>query len=333
MRNILSDKHRNRIAAALLYLAFGYGVAVSARAADDGGYAGAFLRLDIDPRAAALGGAYTGLAEGPAGFHYNPAGPSWAAERMVDASYRKMGFDRRFGSVAVLWTLRKEAAVVGSWVHAGVSDVYERDLEGAIGDEIGESNNAISFTFAKRFTPFFSLGINLRYVQMNVALIDAYTVGFDFGAMVALPPERFSLGGTEGLTDVRLGLVVERINYKYPWNTRDYWVRQNETGRSFEERWPLNFRAGISASVYKHHGVLVADYEINEEMGSRLRAGLEILPFESLALRGGINGDKWTAGIGILAPLKRQRLTVNYAFMMTDDIIDDEHLISFGVRF
>jgi hypothetical protein len=332
MKNTLGKTCRIGVAAVVLALACGMS-AISVSAADDGGYAGAFLRLDIDPRAAALGGAYTALAEGPAGFHYNPAGPAWARKRMVEASYRKMSFDRRFGSAALLWTLRNEAAVVGSWVHAGVSEVYERDLEGAIGDDIGESNNSISFTFAKQFTPFFSLGINLRYVQMNIALIEAYTVGFDFGALVALSQKQFSLGGPKGLTDVRLGLVLERINYKYPWNTRDYWVTLNETGQSFEERWPLNFRGGVSASVYERHVILAADVEINEESGAQFHAGAEVLPLKSLALRGGINGSHPAAGLGLLVPWNRNTLIVNYAFAMTDDIIDNEHLISIGVRF
>lgn len=332
MKNTMGNIGRIGMAAVVLGLVCGLGV-VSASAADDGGYAGAFLRLDIDPRAAALGGAYAALAEGPAGFHYNPAGPAWARKRMVDASYRKMSFDRRFGSVAVLWTLRNEAAVVGSWVHAGVGDVFERDLEGGIGDDIGESNNSLSFTFAKQFTPFLSLGINLRYVQMNIALVNAYTVGFDFGALVALSQKQFSLGGPKGLTDLRVGLVVERINYKYPWNTRDYWVTMNETGQSFEERWPLNFRGGVSASVYERHVILATDVEINEKSGPQFHAGAEILPHKSLAVRGGINDGNLTAGVGILAPLNRNMLVVNYAFLMTDDIIDNEHVLSFGVRF
>ena len=222
MRNVGLKMGRAGFAVILLAIVFGFGGVVVTSAAEDGGYAGAFLRLDIDARAAGMGGTHAALADGPSGFHYNPAGPAWASERMAEASYRKMGFDRRFGSVAILWTLRKEAAIVGSWVHAGVSDVFERDLEGEIGDEIGESNNAIGFTFAKRFASYLSLGINLRYVQMNIANISAYTVGFDFGAMVILPPKQFTLGGPKGLTDFQLGLVLEHINYKYPWNTRDY---------------------------------------------------------------------------------------------------------------
>lgn len=333
MRNVILNTGRTGIAVLLLALTCCLGGAAMSVAAEDGGYAGAFLRLDIDARAAGMGGAHAALADGPTGFHYNPAGPAWATERMAQASYRKMSFDRRFGSVSILWNLRREASVVGSWVHAGVGDVFERDLEGEIGDKIGESNNAIGFTFAKRFASYFSLGVNLRYVQMNVADINAYTVGFDFGAMVVIPAKQFALGGPKGLTDVRFGIVIERINYKYPWDTRDYWVRHNETGHSFEERWPINFRGGLSASVYDRHAIIAADLEINEESDSRLHAGVEILPVESLTLRGGINGEYLATGVGVRAPVGRNTLIVNYAFVMTDELIDNEHLISFGVWF
>jgi len=335
------------------------------RAADDGGYAGAFLRLDIDARAAGLGGAFTAIADGPAGFHYNPAGPAWEEKRVVEAAYRKMSFDRRYGSAAVVWPLHKEAAIVGSWVHAGVDDVLERSgsaavvwplhkeaaivgswvhagvddvlersYEGEPGEKIGESNNAVSFTFAKKFTSFFSLGVNLRYVQMNIANINAYTVGFDFGMMLNLPRSTLAVGGPKGLTDFRFGLVVERINYKFPWNTQEYWVKEgSDKGSSFEERWPLNVRGGIATSVYDRHATLAVDVEVNEQSGAILHAGLEILPIPALALRGGINGEHFTAGAGVSTTLGKNTLFMDYALAMTDDILDDEHLVTIGVRF
>lgn len=304
------------------------------RAADDGGYAGAFLRLDIDGRATGLGGAYTAIANGPAGYHYNPAGPAWETKRVVEASYRKMSFDRRHGFAALVWPLHKEAAIVGSWVHAGVDGVYERDYKGDPGEEIGESNNAVSFTFAKKFTPVFSLGINLRYVQMNIAGVSAYTVGFDFGMMLNLPRSTLAVGGPKGLTDFRFGLAVERINYKFPWNTQEYWVRYGtDKGSSFEERWPLNIRGGMATSIYDAHATLALDIEVNEQSGAVFHAGLEVLPIPALALRGGINGGHLTAGAGINTTFGKGTLFMDYALALTDDILENEHLVTIGVRF
>ena len=307
--------------------------AVLARAGDEGGYAGAFLRLDIGARVAGMGGAFVAVAEGPAGFHYNPAGPAWVTERMAEVTYRKMSFDRRYGFAGVLIPLRKEAAIVGSWVHAGVADVFERDGEGGLGDEINESNNAIGFTFAKRFTPFLSLGTNLRYVQKNIANLNAYTVGFDFGLLIHVPNSSLSIGGPKGLTDLRLGLAVERINYKFPWNTYDYWVQKGETGQSFEERWPINIRTGMAVCAYEQQVTLAVDVEVNQESGSLFHAGLEVVPHSLLVLRGGMNGKHFTAGAGVKATVGRTALLVDYAFASTDEFINDEHLISIGVRF
>jgi len=304
-----------------------------AEAADEGGSAGAFLRLDIGARAAGMGGAFTAIADGPAGFHYNPAGPAWVAGRQAEVSYRKMGFDRQHGFAAVLVPLRKEAAIVGSWVHAGVSNTFERDGEGELGDQINESNNAVGFTFAKRFTPFWSLGINLRYVQTNIANINAYTVGFDFGTLICVPRSTVMIGGPRGLTDLRLGVVVERINYKYPWNTYDYWIKQGESGQSFEERWPINVRGGMAISVYEQKANLAVDVEVNQKSGSLFHAGVEVMPHSALALRGGINGTHFTAGAGVKTNVGRTTLFVDYAYSSTDEFIDNEHLISIGARF
>lgn len=306
----------------------------SLSAADVGGYPGAFLRVDVGARAAAMGGAFTAAGEGPAGFHYNPAGVAWVSTRTVEASLRKMSFDRRHGYVAVLFPLHDEAAIVASWVHAGVDDVYERSWpDGEKGDKIGESNNSVAFTFAKKFSSFFSLGVNLRYVQMNIADLNAYTIGFDFGIMIKIPHHSLAIGGPNGLTDLRLGLALERVNYKFPWTTGDYWVKYDEDGTSFEETWPVNLRAGLAFSVFKKKATIAFDAEVNESSGSRAHAGIEVQPHNALALRGGINGSNLTAGMGVNALWGLRTIYVDYAFVMTDDNIDDEHIVALGVRF
>ncbi len=304
-----------------------------ANAGEDGGYPGAFLLLDIDARGAAMGGAMTAIADDATGFHYNPAGAAMVTTQKAALSYRTMSFDRRYGSASLLWPLRGEAAVVGSWVHAGVDEIFSRDNAGNRGEKIGESHNSVSFTFAKAFSVPISIGGTLRYVQMDIVNLDAYTVGFDVGGMLVLPPEQFSIGGPQGISNVRIGLTIERINYKYPWETGDYWVREGETGRSFEERWPINVRGGISATVLDGRILGAFDVDVNEHSGERIHAGVEVMPVQQLALRAGLNGDQFAGGAGFAIPLRKSQLMVNYAYIMTDDILDDEHLFTLGFTF
>ncbi len=302
-------------------------------AEEDGGYPGAFLLLDIDARGAAMGGALTAVADDASGYHYNPAGAAFVTTQKVTLSYRTMSFDRRYGSASLLWPLEGEAAIVGSWVHAGVGDIILRDNAGNRGEEVSESHNSVSFTFAKAFSPLLSIGGTLRYVQMDIINLNAYTVGFDVGGMLALPTERFSFGGPQGVSNVRIGVAIERINYKYPWETGDYWVREDEAGRSFEERWPLNVRGGISATAIEGRVLGAFDVAVNEDSGTRIHAGVEVVPIPSLALRAGLNGDQFSGGAGFAIPLHKSNLMVNYAYMMTDDILDDEHLFTLGFTF
>jgi hypothetical protein len=169
---------------------------------------------------------------------------------------------------------------------------------------------------------------------MNIAEVSAYTVGFDFGMMFSLPPSTLTIGGPKGLTDVRFGLAVQHVNYKFPWNTQKYWVRYgSDKGSSFEERWPLNFRGGIAASIYDRHATVAVDLAVNEESGAVFHAGLEVLPIPALAFRGGINGEHLTAGAGVNTIMGKNTLFMDYAYSTTDSILDDEHLVTIGVRF
>jgi len=78
--------------------------------ANDGILAGAFLRMGLGARANAMGGAFTGIAEGPAAAYYNPAGIPFMETRELILSYRFLSLDRNFnyGFMQVLIRLMVE---------------------------------------------------------------------------------------------------------------------------------------------------------------------------------------------------------------------------------
>ena len=110
-------------------------------------------------------------------------------------------------------------------------------------------------------------------------------------------------------------------------------MKEGENGQSFEERWPINLRVGGAVSALSRRALLAVEAEINEETGLGFHVGVEGRLIPELAVRGGLNGEHFTAGVGIQKSLGLQTLYMDYAYAMTDSYIDDEHLISIGVRF
>jgi hypothetical protein len=312
-----------------------FGLIAPAGAAEDGGYAGAPTRWGVGARPVAMGGAYVAVADGPTGFWWNPAGIAQVRENQAEAAWRAMSFDRQTGYVAYLHPFgREEAAMCFSWTYAGVADLYEYDVDGVRGDQISNYTNAGTFTFGRRFSPLVSLGATIRYVQQNIANIDAYTIGFDLGIHLRFVRD-WKLGDLNiPMSKVRIGGAVQRMVEKFPWTTGEYWVKQGASGSATDERVPVGFRTGIAAFVWKDQALVAVDAEFNEKQDARFHAGAEARPHPQLALRAGIDDSDPTFGAGFDVKMNETvKLILDYAFAVQPGPIDAEHVFSLGVQF
>ncbi|HEX9751546.1 MAG TPA: hypothetical protein VGB22_09720 [candidate division Zixibacteria bacterium] len=316
-------------------------MASSVRADESGGQASAYLEWGVGARPVAMGGAYSAVADGPTGFWWNPGGLSQVRQPTIEAAMRTMSFDRQAGYGVLAYPFsREEAALALSWIYAGVGDLFEYNLDGVRGDQISDYANAVAFSFARRFTDehnplALSLGLNVRYVQHNIAGIDAFSVGFDLGTHV-----RYRLRGRyvdvegDNPPEVMFGLSVQRINQKFPWTTSDYWVPRGEGGASFEESFPFLVRGGTAARFMQGRGLVAFDLSVDEKQGAEWHVGAEGQPHPLVAIRAGLDNGDPTFGGGLRPKInKRWELIFDYAFAIQPDAIDAEHIFSVGARF
>lgn len=320
------------LVAAMVLAASVFGPGVSL--ADDGGYPGNMLGWSVGVRAAAMGGAFTAISDEATGFAWNPAGVSQVREDRLESAWRVMSFDRRAGYVSFVHPFGREEAAMGlSWVHAGVGDIFEINQDGVPGGAISNATNAATFTFSRRFTRVLSIGLNLRYIQHDIANIDAYTVGFDVGVHLRFA-QRGNFAGSIPVSQFRVGAVVQQLNQQFPWTTGEYWVREGESGSSFDEKFPLILRAGGAADLWEGRAIVSLDGVFSDKLDTRIHAGIEARPQPMLAVRAGLNHDQPTLGAGWTLPIDENlRLNLDYVFLMQPGPIDAEHMFSLGIRF
>jgi hypothetical protein len=317
-----------------------FGTATAAWAGDAGGQPGAMLAWSVGARPVAMGGAYVAVAEGPSAFWWNPAGVSQGRQRGFEAALRTMSFDRQAGYLSVVLPFSKEeAAMCLSWVYAGVGDVYSYDIDGYAGEKISDYSNAVALAFARRFSDkrsplALSIGVNLRYLQHNIAGIDAYSIGFDLGSQVRYQLPRSSMADTLP-PEIRFGLSVSRVNQKYPWSTGEYWIGQGESnGTDIDERFPILLRIGTAGIGWQRRVLVAFDLEVDEAEGAAWHLGVEGRPLPLIALRAGLNDGDIALGAGFEPTLSpRLRLVLDYAYAAQPDVIDAEHIFSIGLRF
>ncbi len=286
----------------------------------DGGYAGSFLLLGLDGRAVGMGQAFVGVADNCGGALWNPAGTIQLQKRTVGASYRKMFLDRGMGWVCYAQPVRDEAAIGLSWINVGVADVVGRDFEGNPTEEIENYQNAVSFNFARKIHEKIFLGLNIKYIQYNLANISAYGVGFDFGAMGKPTP------------DLRIGVSVQNVGMRYSWNSLKYWSKYGEDGKDIKESFPVNYRLGSSYLFLQKNLLLAFELDKNEKQDPKVFFGSEY-NIKKIALRAGYNDGALAFGAGIKHFLKKVLIHFNYAFVSSKVEEDPDHLFSMEVEF
>jgi hypothetical protein len=318
----------------LLFILLMFSV-TSAFADTNGGYGGAFARVGAGARARAMGGAFTGLAQGPSAIFYNPGALSFLGGPEFSASTSKMALDRRVDYLAFATSVHPKAGpekkVVNAglglaWLHAGVSDIDARDFDGNPMDKIDMSSNLFMFSFGIQFHERFGMGLTAKVAyetfgkigNVNKA-IGGNGFGMDFGAF-AKPIDHLTVGAQ-----------LKDVGTKTTWNTNDYWSQ----GTNKADNWPLQYRAGAAYTWKTLTGAL--DVEGSEYKEVRLHAGVEgtydFTEKQTIAGRLGYDNGAATAGIGVGLAVWKVRSTIDFTYVLENIAPDDQFLIGWGVQF
>lgn len=290
-------------------------------ATGDGGYAAAFSRMGLGARALGMGGAFVAVADDGFASSFNPAGIVQLKRHTFSTSYRFMSLDRKLSYVSYQQPIKGGAGVGLYWINSGVSNVETRDYEGKVTGELNNHENLVNFNFAKRIIPLFSVGLNIKYSQSNLSILDANTVGFDLGVLFT-PYEK-----------VRIGLVADNIGMKYSWNSGKYWQEFDQIGTDTKEDFPLNFKLGGSYLLLKDKLLLSAQADKNSKQSARMHFGAEFWGVKYLAGRLGYNDGSFTFGLGINYKVKSVTFGLDYAFISSQVGTNPDNLVSMGIEF
>jgi len=300
--------------------------------AQDGGYAGAELRVGLGARAVALGEAFTATADDGSAPFFNPAGAAWIEKRMFSASYRVLEFDRRHGYLSLILPVQKEAGVGFYWVHSSVGDIVERDDIGQPTGELNDHQNLFGFNFARRFTKTFSVGANIKYLQKVVADVSAFSLAFDLGTQYRF--KNLRLGNTTlPLEGLKVGALAENIFARLSFESGEYYGQFGSLGSSTTDTVPINFRLGASY-LFRERVLVALDVEKNLKQKAFFHAGGEYRYRNILALRAGVSHGQLSFGAGVRQPVSpKQAVRLDYAFKASPISERGDHLFSLQFEF
>ncbi len=170
-------------------LAFMYNVAYCGEVTKTGTTAAKFLSIGIGPRANAMGGAYTSLADDASAMYWNPAGLSLVNRYEGIFTYTNLFADinlNYFGLVIPAGEVGTFGLNVTAINYGEMEITTELNPEG-IGTTFSAGSYAFGIAYARHITEDFMVGINIKYIREDIFNSSANGFSFDVGTIFNTP--------------------------------------------------------------------------------------------------------------------------------------------------
>lgn len=232
----------------LAHLAWFAGEACS-QTFDNVGTSGAqFLKLDVDARSVAMGGANAAITHGAMALYYNPAGIANMDRNSLAFSYTDWIADIKYNYLAYA---RPISGIGNVGIHVAIltmDDMEETTLEepDGTGDMFGANSWVVGISNAHQLTNRFSFGVTCKYLRESISDLSSGSVAFDIGTIyytgfrtlrIAMSTRNFGTDTKYGGTELETTLDQDDDPTTAPVE-----VRLNTESHPL----PLTFRVGIA---------------------------------------------------------------------------------------
>lgn len=265
-----------------------------------------WLRQAAGARAEALGGAFTARAGDGTATFWNPArvdslGPY---ETQISATALPMLLERQAAYTSYIQKLGAGLGSLGvSWQYLHVGHIEERDADGLQIGSLDDLQNAWTVSYGLALDMEWSLGASCKYYLHQIAGEEGKGAGLDLAA--AFHPRGAWLRW-------EFGAILKELSTGFFWST----------GRK-EPVFPL-MRLGTAYHLLYQQLIASVDLEIPFQQKWVPHAGIEWWPWETAALRSGLDASGWHAGAGF----RNGPWQVDYSFSLLFEGLSDEHRFS-----
>ncbi|MCD6318664.1 PorV/PorQ family protein [Candidatus Aerophobetes bacterium] len=259
-----------------------------------------FLKIPVGARAAAMGGAFTALADDGTALYWNPAGLARVEKMQLSTVYNMWFQGIKRGYLSLSFPLLGGEAGLGiNYVDTG--KIERRDEEGNLIGEVSASDILTSFGYAQQLSFDVMSGVSVGILQETLAENKKSTYLANFGLLI-----------TTG--SFSLGAVYQNIG--------------SNLGR--EDPLPFTYRAGVALKFKSFNIAVDAVKAIDEDI--YFCAGLEWWIGNILALRAGYRtnqdiGSGVSGGIG----LRISTINLDYAYVPYGELGNAQR-ISLGIK-
>lgn len=296
-----------RLSRHLLVVIFSVLGPAQAWAAAEAGQPGAYLRLGVGARAAALADAYSALAEGPDAGYWNPAALAWSRRPALASSLSVLSLGRQYNTAALqlAWDNAEappegslplsQRSGLGAWSLSWLSFSLGDDFEGRSADtasfyRFSDRQSAYLLSHGRPLASWLAVGVGAKLYDRQLETFAASGAGLDLGALLLLNSK------------LRVGIGASDLFSRLRWST------------GYEERLPVVVRGSLAFKPLTRASVAIQLSAV-EGRSWEPSVGLELEPIRGIFARGGWKTDGLCVGAGVRLPLKTLPFQLDYAFL------------------
>jgi len=209
-----------------------------------------FLRLDMSPRAAGLGGSFVANADDPDVIFYNPAGIKLLSNLPVSFSFTKHLMDFNFASLSASKEFENIGRFAAGFKYANYGTFTGADEFANKTGEYGAGEVALLLGYSNQIDSNFYYGANVKFIYSGIENYSSTAAAIDLGLLYTIPSHNLSFG----LSALNLGAqlssyidtkedlpldVIAGISYKLrhiPFRMYLDFHRLNEKGDGFSDK-------------------------------------------------------------------------------------------------
>ncbi len=209
-----------------------------------------FLKIEVGPRAVAMGGNFVALANDATSLFWNPAGAAIITDRMMTLGHTRWfstDISHDYFGLVIPWS---QGAIGISAIALNTSEMEQTTVDQPDGNGIffDFSDFAFGLTFSRPMTDRFSVGITGKYITEHAFNESASNFAVDLGTLLDI--------GYKGL---RIGMSISNFGGRMKLSGRDLTYGEdlngdgiNETETTLSTRgWslPMTFRVGTVINI------------------------------------------------------------------------------------
>jgi hypothetical protein len=296
-----------------------------------------WLSIPIGARAAALGGAYTAMADDISSIFWNPAGIAYAEGGHVFLNQTMWIADINVNSAALTYSYGNWGIFGLSLAAADWGTFHGTKLTGGgagfieTGD-FSPTNWSLGISYAKRISDAFAIGGNVKYLyeKLGTGFEGTQTNPQEYTAKMSLFAFDIGTFYYTGFKDLRFAMSFQNFSAEKKYREEFFPL-------------PLTFRFGIAMNVFrfvadesKHKVVLAVDAIHPRDYSERLHFGLEYGFRDLVFLRGGYktnyDEEDLSLGAGLHYALGGIAFTLDYSYIQFKNF-DAVNMFSFDFKF